>query len=425
MMDKIETWVGKAYLLLVFLIPVIPQSNTMDVVGLQWFVFSVINLLTIAIIIPRITFSKKPTIIITLWGVFIFFAILSTTYSINFSLGLQDVSRWCQILIGMVLLNYFLKKNRLSFMYITNVVIGILFIETVYILIPLFISLYVNGFETEVVLNPGLFNGLTGNKNIAAASVMIKLPFVLYKLKHLNTKNSFMAVVLIVLSILSVLFIAARASYISLLLTTTVFIIGGLLYINGSYKNKIVFYFVPVVLAYIIGFTLGNKFIKSGSASSLTNKVESISFTREGSSGRTLLWSDAISFIKDHPVIGGGIGSWKIESAPYWNIHGAQYLVPYHAHNDFLEITAELGIFGGLLYVFIFVRLIYLLILRVKLNNSENSLFYFLCLASLGTYIIDASLNFPMERYIMQIMICLLFSVGAFLESKNENEKSN
>ena len=54
-------------------------------------------------------------------------------------------------------------------MYITNVVIGILFIETVYILIPLFISLYVNGFETEVVLNPGLFNGLTGNKNIAKA----------------------------------------------------------------------------------------------------------------------------------------------------------------------------------------------------------------------------------------------------------------
>ena len=238
-MDKIDTWVGKAYLLLVFLIPVIPQSNTMDVVGLQWFVFSVINLLTIAIILPRITFSKKPTIIITLWGVFIFFAILSTTYSINFSLGLQDVSRWCQILIGIVLFNYFLKKKRLSFMYITNVVIGILFIETVYILIPLFISLYVNGFETEVVLNPGLFNGLTGNKNIAAASVMAKLPFVLYKLKNLNAKNSFIAVVLIVLSILSVLFIAARASYISLLLTTTALIIGGLLYTKGSNKNMI------------------------------------------------------------------------------------------------------------------------------------------------------------------------------------------
>ena len=97
----------------------------------------------------------------------------------------------------------------------------------------------------------------------------------------------------------------------------------------------------------------------------------------------------------------------------------------HDAHNDFLEITAELGILGGLLYILIFGRLIYVFLLRIKLDNSENSLFYFLCLASLGTYIIDALLNFPMERYIMQIMICLLFSVGAFLESKNENETRN
>lgn len=423
-MDKILKWLGKSYLILIFLIPVIPQSNTMDVVGLQWFVFSMINLIGVTAILPKIRWTNKPKTIVALWIVFVLIALLSTTYSINLSLGLQDISRWSQVIIGIILLKYFFQENILSYDYLTNVILGFLFIESIYILIPLFVNLYVNGFGMEVALSPGLFNGLTGNKNIAAASVMIKLPFVLHKLKNLNIKSSIVAVVLIILSILSVLFIAARASYISLLLTTAVFLVGSLFYIKESYINKTIYLFGPLVLAYIIGFGLGNKFIKSGSASSLTNKVESISFTREGSSGRTLLWSDAISFIKDHPITGGGIGSWKIESAPYWNIHGTEYLVPYHAHNDFLEITAELGILGGLLYVIIFSRLIYLLVIRIKSNRSEKTLFYFVCLASLGTYFIDALLNFPMERYIMQIMICVLFSVGAFIESKNDYEKN-
>ena len=26
------------------------------------------------------------------------------------------------------------------------------------------------------------------------------------------------------------------------------------------------------------------------------------------------------------------------------------YVVPYHAHNDFLELTVEIGILGGLAY---------------------------------------------------------------------------
>ena len=228
-MDKILKWLGKSYLILLFLIPVIPQSNTMDVVGLQWFAFSVINLIAISVILPRLRWSYKPKTIISLWIIFVLIALLSTTYSISLSLGLQDVSRWGQVVIGMILVKYFLKENILSYDYLTNVILGLLFIETIYILIPLFVNLYVNGFDMEVALSPGLFNGLTGNKNIAAASVMIKLPFVLHKLKNLNAKSSFGAVVLIILSILSVLFIAARASYISLLLTTVVFLVGSLL----------------------------------------------------------------------------------------------------------------------------------------------------------------------------------------------------
>ena len=44
-----------------------------------------------------------------------------------------------------------------------------------------------------------------------------------------------------------------------------------------------------------------------------------------------------------NPIFGVGLGNWKLKSIDYdlKDIEG--YVVPYHAHSDFIQIGAELG----------------------------------------------------------------------------------
>ena len=42
--------------------------------------------------------------------------------------------------------------------------------------------------------------------------------------------------------------------------------------------------------------------------------------------------------IKDNPINGFGLGMWKLESLKYYNSKDKSLIVPYYAHNDFIQI---------------------------------------------------------------------------------------
>ena len=46
-----------------------------------------------------------------------------------------------------------------------------------------------------------------------------------------------------------------------------------------------------------------------------------------------------------NPILGVGLGNWKIKSIDYDSKDIKGYVVPYHAHSDFIQLGAELGIF--------------------------------------------------------------------------------
>ena len=63
---------------------------------------------------------------------------------------------------------------------------------------------------------------------------------------------------------------------------------------------------------------------------------------------------DTLNHLTKYPIIGTGIGTWKIYSTEYISKDKATYEAPYHAHNDFLQIFAETGILGGFFYLMVF-----------------------------------------------------------------------
>ena len=54
------------------------------------------------------------------------------------------------------------------------------------------------------------------------------------------------------------------------------------------------------------------------------------------------------------PILGVGLGNWKFKSIDYDKKDILGYTVPYHAHSDFIQLGAELGILLDFLYLTIF-----------------------------------------------------------------------
>tara|TARA_B110000046_G_scaffold53469_1_gene59908 strand:- start:23 stop:1432 length:1410 start_codon:yes stop_codon:yes gene_type:complete len=104
--------------------------------------------------------------------------------------------------------------------------------------------------------------------------------------------------------------------------------------------------------------------------------------------------------MKSNPILGTGLGNWKIKSIDYDSPDIEGYIVPYHAHSDFIQLGAELGFIGFLLYLSIFLWGVYYVFILIRFSriSVEEKMFLFLMITALGVYSIDANLNFPIAR---------------------------
>jgi O-antigen ligase len=103
---------------------------------------------------------------------------------------------------------------------------------------------------------------------------------------------------------------------------------------------------VAAILALIVlGATVALGVSGAGEPGSITARVVDTSLTE----ARLALWHDALEIVADHPITGVGWGGFATTSL----IARADEDLRY-THNEFLQVTAESGILGGLLVVLIF-----------------------------------------------------------------------
>tara|TARA_X000000368_G_C23057430_1_gene724662 strand:+ start:3591 stop:5945 length:2355 start_codon:yes stop_codon:yes gene_type:complete len=261
--------------------------------------------------------------------------------------------------------------------------------------------------------------GFAGNKNITAASIAFKIPFAIYL--YLNTKKivfKIITFVILVAGILAISLIEARAAILSSIIVFILlisFFIYKLLFDKEKKYAKVNFITIGYLLApYIIAFLINifatnfanDKYRKVA----ITDTIGKISFTEQSSNGRFNYWGDAWSYIKENPILASGLGNWKIESIDRGKEHISGYTVPYHAHNDFVHVFAETGVFGGVSYALLFSLIIFYLfkILKRKFySDSEISLKEYVLILPLIVYGIDALLNFPVARPLMQSSLAI------------------
>ena len=423
------------YLLLLLYIITGSLSNfgAIDILAPQWIYLGAINILSclyFLLIAPKsLDTAFGPLFKSHFIYVYLFYILwncLSYFYAINPVETLINLPRIINTFLA-IFFGYFLIYNLPNkFHFISRLFLLFLIAE---------LAAYYNDFST-VFSTQGLkamaIKGFAGNKNITAASIAFKLPFALYLLHSLKRPLYRFGLSFILFGgVLAVSLIEARAAILSSLIVLVLFLLFQCyLLITKYYSLKVgVLNIVLTLIPYLVALLFNISITTSAKATSLTDTVGKIAFTEESSNGRFQYWGDALDYILEHPIIASGLGNWKIASISEGKEHISGYTVPYHAHNDFIHVFTETGIPGGLAYIGIFLYLtLYLFILLYNKYKNQGflELQYFFLLLPLIVYGIDAGLNFPVARPLMQSSLAIFAGLvlSLYLDQKNKQEFS-
>ena len=399
--------IARIYILLNLFVWVFPYFNAVDTIGPQWLYLSILNVFGVYLVFRFRAFERiqnifgNPLIIsFTALGLW---AIMSFIYAANDAEVFIESGRLFTLILLLVNFSYalFIIKNKIRFL--SSVIIIYLGIEVLFVLVPTYIS-----YGTFQGLGRNqIFKGIAANINITAFSILIKIPFVFLLFKKLDSK--FIKAILFFLLVLSFFCVSILGSRGAILGSFLIIIISTIYSLVFLRNRKILINSSILVVSLVAPFLLNN-YLQKESKSNFINRLETIANSNDGSINERLsYYKFSIKSIIENPLIGMGYGNWKIESIPYLLKNRNSYTVAYHSHNDFLQVGAELGLIGFILYLFIFCFAFYML---YKLYNKgvidklqTEAIFLFLV-----AYLIDANLNFPISRVIIQTILMFVFS---------------
>ena len=273
------------------------------------------------------------------------------------------------------------------------------------------------------IISGGALKGVTANRNITAFSIAIKIPFVLFLIyKHSKSLVKIGLSGLVMLSILCLSMIQSRASFLALGFTLLSFLVLCVALYFSDKNKKHLYQFAYFLIPLLLAIGINQTFLSDKGADALARAATISAGTNDGSVNQRLrYYEDVLTHMSSNPIFGVGLGNWKLKSIDYDAKDIAGYIVPYHAHSDFIQLGAELGIIGFLLYLAVFLWAIYYVyrLIRFSSISIEEKVFLFLILTALGVYSVDANLNFPIARPQVLVVWTMIIAMINFYYRKH------
>ena len=402
-----------AYLLIsssVLIIPFIFTNHTIDPTSSLRFTFLSISLLMVILVFSYSILRKTKTWDVSILGRFIFpililylgISALSLFKAINLQEGIFDLFKIFVSVVFIIISSIILVNipNGVSLLSKTVIITGGI---SAAIGMCQYYHLAFNSIPGNFVIY-----GTMTNKNLFASFLFLTLPFSLYGFFELKNPWNFLGVIASVLTLWCIFLAASRAVWFSLLVSIcSVGIISWFILrkLKIDRKEKIR-YLTKVSVLVVTVFCLCTVSYFSGS--NITDeplKGKVVSATNLSGSTNQLryqLWNKTFSMIADYPLLGVGLGNWKI-NIPKYGTKGLpsqdgriQYIRP---HNDFLWVWAETGLLGFLSYLLIFIISIYYLFkLLRQIENLKDKFFVLMMLFGIIGFIVISVFSFPKER---------------------------
>lgn len=425
-------YVSLILLALYVLVDFIPRGDSFDFNGPQWLYLSFINVFTVIYLYSKnqsrsneinnhfsASLAQIPSRMYTL---FCILSGLSFFFAFNKNEFIVCYARCIISFIAFAGVSCLLLESRNILPFLAQIVALILLYDVLKALQIFFNDVSEMGFD-GAVLN---MKGVTGNKNIFASAIVVKIPFALYCV-YIGTKwKRLLNLLILFLALYTIALANARSSYLGIIFQLLVFV-AYCLYEFIDHKDarkmlqNISLYLLPIVIALMLSQitvetqrrNIGEG--QKGQYGTVTEGIKSIGFTEQASSNRLSIWAVGIDLFKHYPLTGRGYGNWKITSQEFDRFSNDDNSMSVHAHNDFVEAFGESGIFGGITYLLVFLLLPFYSLKNIFSNtiDHDEKMPLLLSLVGLAGYFTDAFLNFPMERAPMQVYFVLLFGLNA------------
>jgi len=418
---KIDRLIDYIYIILVSGVGFIQYKGVVDIVGFQWLYLNIINIFFLIYFgFNNKIFNQfnllKGNYNLIFYLIFFCISIVSIFYSINQSVAIIAVSKIGIFLTTLLILSQLKINADKLLIFISHLFTFFLLLEILSSLYGYFEIIQVTDFVSS--MSQDFLKGIAGNKNITAASIAFKIPFAYILIKHYNNLiYKAIIIVIITFSFFNLILLSARAIYLSYFLSIIFLIISLIIVYFKKSKilkilNTIVLFILPIVFSFIL-YKLSNT-DKTINVGSRINSIVSVSNSDVSASTRIRYYQKGLEYFLENPIFGPGIGNWQLLSIKLDAENIESYIVPYVAHNDFIEVFAEIGIFGGLSYLFFVLSTAFYLV-KIFFKSKDEKIREKIIFLSLPfiIYFIDANLNFPHFRPLIQIAF-IVYSISVF-----------
>jgi O-antigen ligase len=391
----------------------IPDMGGSDVMGAQWLYSSSLSLGIVAYIALRYKAYEEAIQQVLaykftwVFSLLVFWAIGSYYYAINPTETLVTLARL--ITTYFVFLNlsilYYQQDRAFLFTGIAYAITAFLFFDAIYVIKGFSANLRTMDLDAAIL---GL-NKYHGNKNVTAATLLILIPFAMYVIMSSKWLGKIAGIIALFLGTFGLFLLNTRSTYVGFALIFVLLFAGLIWKQKAALKPALFFVLLPAVVA-IFAANMRLKLAVAGQENTggygtVTKRIGDINIASEQNS-RIHLWGTAADYALHHPVLGAGYGNWKLASIPYERELANELFVPYHAHNDYIEMFADLGLVGGLCFAGLFLLLFYYS-LHFLAQKRGDELMVIIAFLAVTCYGVDALLNFPAERTAMQTMLSL------------------
>ena len=427
----------KTLIVLYLIVGMVPTFQSIDKVATQWLYLNVLNTFSLFFLflkdypVKKYFFDKSTILFFCLF----FWSVISMFFAINSVESVVVLSQLLALVIGFVILMICISNIDNAFNFISNIISLYLIIELSMIYLPF---LYDINLKT-IFSRSFKFLGFAANINITAFSILYKLPFFVYTILHLKTLNKFLLFIISPTIFFFTIFASGtlnstRGAILTYSLLAPIFFIVGFVVYLKSKQIKLLIVSTIYILVLTLSFPV-NSFLSDylgKSESNINNRMSSLNALidqeqkKDGSlTQRINFYSQAVNVILKNPFSGVGLGNWKLKSIDTDKKNIVGYSVPYHVHNDYLEIGAEIGLIGlGLYITILFISFKKVILNSIEIIFTKNKLkddflIWITMLIFIFIFTIDSNINFPFHR---PIVVINLIALLAYLNSKKQEE---
>jgi O-antigen ligase len=441
MPTKTELYFLLLLLAYVLVVTFTPNWMAVDTNATKFLSLSVVNLFGFTLLLVNKT-SRNPSnsiykLLDTNLGLvylgFLVFTVLSFTQAINIVESFLHFSKIFSVFTAAWVVGYIFVHYPVLVRYTAILMVGLLLFDA--ISVYYYIAQYIDG----KIGNISEIKTIYSNKNILASSIYVKLPFALWLCLFDRGGLKVLSWLALFCGVLATFFLSSRSFFLGLMIISVILIIFSLLNFYRKKEKKhlqfIAIYLGAIIFANVLFTFVQNVYYPTSNDRYHQGVLEQVgTLTSEvgygnGSLGlRAQAWIWSLELIKQNPILGVGSGNWKIAILEYENQKNPGFIYMYKAHNDFLENMAEVGLIGGLLFLFIFLFAGWNFIRYYnKAIDEPDDIFKLLFIAASGLafYGVDAMFNFPADRPEILLLFALFVAAGmagTWLRKENAEE---